>query len=100
MGTGQKPIERFPLFEIRARREHPASSHAECRRLNDKLTPSMEYALIYIRQYPGRSARDLELLAGCPPGKIWKVLAQLERRGQIKRIREGTKPMKIYPVKL
>lgn len=88
----------MPLFDIVARRGHPASSHAECRRQNENLTPSMQYALQWIRRYPGQSAKELERLAGCEAGRIWKVIAQLERRGWVTRRSEGSHPLKIYPV--
>jgi DNA-binding MarR family transcriptional regulator len=88
----------LPLFDVRARRDHPLSSHAECQRQNDELTRAMEYALLWVRQYPGRTAKELEQLAGCEPGRIWKVIAQLERRHLVCRQREGAKPMRIYPL--
>ncbi|MGD9162836.1 MAG: MarR family winged helix-turn-helix transcriptional regulator [Desulfobacteraceae bacterium] len=85
------------LFSIQARQTHPKSSHAECRRQNKNLTPSMKFALKWIKAYPGQTANMLECIVGCPPGRIWKVLAQMERRGLIKRVRNGSKPMRIYP---
>jgi hypothetical protein len=88
----------LPLFEIRARRQHPLSSHAECQRQNQELSDTMKFALHWIRQYPGKTARELECLAGCEPGKIWKVAAQMERRHYITRRSEGSKPFKLYPV--
>jgi DNA-binding MarR family transcriptional regulator len=90
-------IDDYPLFSIRARRTHPPSSHADCQRQNRQLSDSMIYALQWIHRYPGRTAKELESLAECTPGQIWKVVAQLERRGYIYRRRDGSKPMKIYP---
>jgi DNA-binding MarR family transcriptional regulator len=88
----------LPLFDVRARRTHPASSHAECQRQTEELTASMQFALQWIRQYPGHTAKELERLAGCEPGQIWKVAAQLERRHLVVRRSEGSNPLKIYPV--
>lgn len=88
----------LPLFEIRARKNHPASSHIECHRQNNELSQSMQYALRWIRKYPGHSAKELERIAGCEAGAIWKVAAQLERRGLVVRKSEGGRSMKIYPV--
>lgn len=87
----------MPLFDIRPRKNHPVSSKAECQRQNDELSESMRYALRLIWAYPGHSARELEKLAHCEPGRIWKVAAQLERRGLIERRREGSHPLKLYP---
>jgi DNA-binding MarR family transcriptional regulator len=87
----------MPLFDIRSRRGHPASSQADCQRQNERLTASMQYALDWIRRYPGRTAKELEKIAHCEAGRIWKVVAQLERRKLIIRKSQGSAPLRIYP---
>jgi uncharacterized membrane protein len=101
-GTGtrlmmnSKPND-MPLFEIRARRDHPATSHAECLRQNKNLSAAMKYALRCVRQAPGLSARELEKRFECEAGTVWKVAAQLERRGLITRRCENSRTLKLYP---
>lgn len=94
MGT---KLSDMPLFDIRARSGSPESSQVKCQQQNETLAESMQFAMRWIRRYPGRSARELEKIAGCDPGMIWKVAAQLERRGYVTRKKQGSRSLKIYP---
>lgn len=85
MFPNEKPPDRLPLFEQRARRDHPDTSHAWARRATRKLAAQMTEALGYIEKHPGHAARPLEVLVGCKMGTVWKVAKKLETAGLITR---------------
>jgi Fic family protein len=88
-----------PLFEIRARTEDPITSHTECERQNNELTASMIYALNVIANFPGLTAKEMEKKVNCEAGTIWKVVAQLERRGFVYRKKlPQKKGLSIFPL--
>ena len=46
------------------------------------------FAVDLVRAYPGYTANELEHEANCWPGRVWKRLAECEKR---KRVRRGPK---------
>ena len=71
-----------------ARRTDPVQCHAAADRMNegDRLTKAQEYALACIREYPGHTAQELEIIVKCPkPGRIWKRCGELAGMRKIRR---------------
>ena len=76
-----------PLFEQRAKRNDPQTSHDWAKDANKKLTKSMVTAMEYIQAYRGHSAVQIEGHFSLVGGTVWKNAVQLERRGKIIRVR-------------
>lgn len=74
-------------FSAAARRNDPITSHRAADTMNqgDTLTEHERFALDAIRTYPGRTAAELESLVQCKPGKIWKRISRLVKKGDVAR---------------
>ena len=75
------PKTRTPL----ARSTDPETSHRAAREMetSGQLKSDMMTALEAVREFPHRTATELEALIGCRDGKVRKRLAQLRRLGLI-----------------
>ena len=74
-----------PSFPRLARSTDPAPSHRAAREMetSGQLKSDMMTALEAVREFPHRTATELEALRGCRDGKVRKRLAQLRRLGFI-----------------
>ena len=94
----RKKQEALPLFEQRARHDHPDTSHAWARRANKKLSKQITEALGYIENHPGYAARPLEVMVGCKMGTVWKVAKIMEDKKLITRSKSPKDPAyRLYP---
>ena len=74
-------------FSAAARRNDPITSHRAADTMNqgDTLPNHERFALGLIRRHPGRTALELEAIAQCKPGKVWKRISGLVKKGKITR---------------
>ena len=74
-----------PSFPRLARRTDPETSHRAALEMetSGQLKSDMMTALEAVREFPHRTATELEALIGCRDGKVRKRLAQLRRLGLI-----------------
>ena len=89
--TNRDQLTPTPSFPRLARNSDPETSHKAAREMetSGQLNSDMMTALEAVREFPHRTATELEALLGCRDGKVRKRLAQLRRLGFI--IRGDTK---------
>lgn len=86
--------EQPDLFDApRARRTDPLSSHAAADKAERDGTIGRQAreALRLVREFPGRTSKELSRLSGMDRYALARRLPELERHGYVKRTEEGAK---------
>lgn len=84
-----------------ARNSDPITSHRAADRMNEgnRLSNDERFALLAIRNYPGRTANELEALMNDKKGKIHRRIKGLVNKSKVKRVyKENCREALLYPV--
>jgi hypothetical protein len=81
-----------------ARRQDPIQCHIAAEKATATLTKAQAEALEWIRKHPGHTSFELEQIAQCRPGRIWKRCGELAKQGRIVRTyRQDRNGWLLYP---